>query len=135
LKTTRVRSLSGEQIVFSNTDLLSSRIDNYRRMNERRILFTLGITYQTPSDKLEAIPGMIQEIIEDQDQVRFDRSHFNAYGDFSLNFETVYYVLERDYALYMDIQQAINLAIYRKFEEEGIEFAYPTQTLFVEKGE
>jgi len=133
LKTTRVRSLSGEQIVFSNTDLLSSRIRNYHRMNERRVLFTLGMTYQTPAEKLERIPGMIQEIIEVQEQVRFDRAHFASYGDFSLNFEIVYWVLDRDYALYMGIQQEINLALYRKFEEEGIEFAYPTQTLFMEK--
>ena len=133
LKTTRVKSLSGEQIVFSNTDLLSSRIRNYRLMNERRVLFTLGMTYQTPAEKLERIPAMIQEIIEAQEQVRFDRAHFASYGDFSLNFEIVYWVLDRDYALYMGIQQEINLALYRKFEEEKIEFAYPTQTLFVEK--
>jgi len=132
LKTTRVRSLSGEQIVFSNTDLLGSRIRNFRRMNERRVLFTLGVTYQTPADKLERIPGMIQEIIEAQQQIRFDRAHFSSYGDFSLNFEIVYWVLDKDYAIYMGIQQEINLALYRKFEEEEIEFAYPTQTLFVE---
>ncbi|MCK5353253.1 mechanosensitive ion channel family protein [bacterium] len=133
LKTTRVLSLSGEQIVFSNTDLLESRIRNFRLMNERRVLFTLGMTYQTPAEKLERIPAMIQEIIEAQEQVRFDRAHFASYGDFSLNFEIVYWVLDRDYALYMGIQQEINLALYRKFEEEKIEFAYPTQTLFVEK--
>jgi small-conductance mechanosensitive channel len=92
------------------------------------------VTYQTRADKLERIPGMIQEIIESQEQIRFDRAHFSNYGDFSLDFEIVYWVLDRDYALYMGIQQEINLALYRKFEEEGIEFAYPTQTLFVEKG-
>jgi len=135
LKTTRVRSLSGEQLVFSNTDLLSARVKNYGRMEERRILFGLGVTYQTPVDKLQSIPTMIKEIVELQELVRFDRAHFKNYGDFSLNFEVVYYVLKRDYAVYMDIQQAINLALYTKFEEEGIEFAYPTQTLFVEKGE
>ena len=134
LKTTRLRSLSGEQIVFSNTDLLGSRIRNYRRMNERRILFTIGVVYQTSADKLERIPGMIREIIEGQEQVRFDRAHFAAYGDFSLDFEIVYWVLDRDYLIYRNIQQEINLALYRKFEEEGIEFAYPTQTLFIEKG-
>jgi small-conductance mechanosensitive channel len=133
LKTTRVRSLSGEQIVFSNADLLGSRIRNFRRMNERRVLFTIGVTYQTPADKLERIPEMIREIIEAQEQVRFDRAHFASYGDFSLNFEMVYWVLDRDYALYMGIQQEINLALFRKFEEEAIEFAYPTQTLFMEK--
>lgn len=135
LKTTRIRSLSGEQLVFSNADLLSSRIKNYGRMEERRIMFGLGVTYQTPVEKLQAIPGMIREIVESQELVRFDRAHFKNYGDFSLNFEVVYYVLKTDYAVYMDIQQAINLALFTKFEEEGIEFAYPTQTLFVEKGE
>lgn len=133
LKTTRVRSLSGEQIVFSNTDLLGSRIRNYRRMDERRILFTIGVTYQTAAEKLQRIPGMIQEIIEAQENVRFDRAHFASYGAYSLDFEIVYWVLDRDYLLYRNIQQEINLALYRKFEEEGIEFAYPTQTLFIEK--
>ena len=134
LKTTRVRSLSGEQIIFSNTDLLASRIRNYRRMNERRVLFTLGVTYQTPAVKLREIPGMIEEIIAANDMVRFDRAHFSGYGDFSLNFEIVYWVLDREYKLHMDIQQEIFIAIFRRFEEESIEFAYPTQTLFLEKG-
>ena len=134
LKTTRVRSLSGEQIVFSNTDLLASRIHNFRRMNERRVLFTIGVTYQTPVEKVERIPGIIQEVIQAQEQVRFDRAHFSSFGASSLDFEIVYWVLDRDYALFMTIQQEINLELYRRFEEESIEFAYPTQTLFVEKG-
>lgn len=134
LKTTRVRSLSGEQIIFSNTDLLGSRIRNYRRMDERRVLFSLGVTYQTPADKLEKIPGLIEKIINANEMVRFDRAHFSGYGDFSLNFEVVYWVLDRDYKTHMDIQQGIFIEIYRKFEEEGVEFAYPTQTLFLEKG-
>lgn len=134
LKTTRLRSLSGEQLVFSNADLLSSRLRNYGRMYERRVVFPLGVTYQTARSKLELIPQILREAVEAQgEQVRFDRSHFKAYGDFSLNFETVFYVLAADYNLYMDIQQAINLTIHKRFEEEGIEFAYPTQTLFVEK--
>jgi len=133
IKTTRIRSISGEQLIFSNTDLLGSRIRNFGRMRERRVVFSLGVTYQTPADKLERIPGMIRESIEAQDQVRFDRSHFASYGDSALNFETVYYVGSSDYATHMDILQAVNLAIYRKFAGEGIEFAYPTQTLFVEK--
>lgn len=134
LKTTRLRSLSGEQLVFSNGDLLSSRLRNYGRMYERRVVFPLGVTYQTPRNKLELIPQILRQAVEEHgEQVRFDRSHFKAYGDFSLNYETVYYVLAADYNLYMDIQQAINFAIHRRFEEEGIEFAYPTQTLFVEK--
>jgi small-conductance mechanosensitive channel len=133
LKTTRLRSLSGEQLVFSNSDLLSSRIRNYGRMYERRVVFNLGVTYQTPREKLIAIPKIIRQAIEQQENVRFDRSHFKEYGDFSLNFETVYYVLSSDYTQYMDIQQAINLYIHEQFENEKIEFAYPTQTLFVEK--
>jgi small-conductance mechanosensitive channel len=132
LKTTRLRSLSGEQLIFSNTDLLGSRIRNYGRMHERRVVFNIGVTYQTPHNKLAEIPGMIQKAIEEQDNVRFDRSHFQKYGDFSLNFETVYYVLSPDYNLYMDIQQAINLRIHELFEQQNIEFAYPTQTLFVQ---
>jgi small-conductance mechanosensitive channel len=134
LKTTRVRSLGGEQLVFANSDLLKSRIQNYKRMEQRRISFTVGVTYQTPAEKLERVPGIIREIIEAQERCRFDRSHFAAFGDFSLNFETVYYVTVPDYTVYMDVQQAINLALYRRFEQEGIEFAYPTQTLFLEKG-
>jgi small-conductance mechanosensitive channel len=133
LKTTRMRSLSGEQLVFSNTDLLGSRIRNYGRMYERRVVFTIGVTYQTPREKLERIPGMIRQAIEAQEKTRFDRSHFKSYGDFSLNFETVYYVLVPDYNTYMDIQQAVNLNIHEQFERESIEFAYPTQTLFLEK--
>jgi small-conductance mechanosensitive channel len=131
LKTTRVRSLFGEQLVFSNSDLLNSRIRNYKRMFERRITFSLGVTYQTPHAKLAAIPEMIRTIVEDQAMTRFDRAHFKEYGDFALKFEIVYYVLVPDYNTYMDIQQAINLAIYERFEKEGIEFAYPTQTLYV----
>lgn len=131
LKTTRLRSLSGEQLVFSNTDLLGSRIRNYGRMYERRVVFKLGVTYQTPRDKLSRIPGIIREAIERQENTRFDRSHFQAYGDFSLNFESVYYIASPDYNLYMDVQQAVNLRIHERFEEERVEFAYPTQTLLV----
>lgn len=133
LKTTRIRSLSGEQLVFSNTDLLQSRIRNFKRMFERRVVFGIGVTYQTPAEKLAQIPKMIKAIVESKDPVRFDRSHFKDYGDFSLNFETVYWVKSPDYNVYMDIQQAINLELYSKFAAEGIEFAYPTQTLFMGK--
>lgn len=131
IKTTRVRSLSGEQLVFSNNDLLNSRIRNYGRMFERRVVFSLGVTYQTPPEKLRRMPTIIREVVEQQESVRFDRAHFQKYGDFSLVFEIVYYVLSPDYALYMDVQQNINLLIYERFADEGIEFAYPTQTLYV----
>jgi len=133
MKTTRIRSLGGEQIVISNSELLTSRIRNYKRMEERRILFRLGVTYQTPSAKLEKIPGMIKQIIEAVPLTRFDRAHFMQYGDFSLNFEIVYYVLSADYLDYANTQQSINMGINRKFQEEGIEFAYPTQTLYLNK--
>ncbi len=132
LKTTRIRSLSGEQVVFSNTDLLKSRIRNYGRMYERRVVFKIGVTYQTPRDKLELIPRIIREAIEAEgERVRFDRSHLQSYGDFAILFETVFYVMGPDYNTYMDIQQAIYLRMHERFEEESIGFAYPTQTLFV----
>ena len=133
IKTTRLRSLSGEQLIFSNADLVNSRIRNYKRMNERRVVFSFGVTYQTPVEKLETIPETVKKIIESVDKTRYDRVHFKEYGDSSLDFECVYYVLSRDYNIYMDIQQQINLAIFRHFEKEGIEFAYPTQTLYISK--
>jgi small-conductance mechanosensitive channel len=129
LKTTRIRSLSGEELVFSNNDLLKSRIRNYKRMAERRVVFNLGVTYQTSYDKLQAIAGWIEAIIREQAMVRFDRSHFQTFGDSALRFEVVYYMLDPDYNRYMDTQQAINLAIHQKFEAEGVVFAYPTQTI------
>jgi len=133
LKTTRVHSLSGEQIVFSNSDLLESRVRNYKKMFERRVAFKIGIVYETPPEAVEAIPELVRGIIEDLPGLRFDRCHFKAFGDFSLDFETVYYVLNADYNVYMDRQQAINLAILHAFAERGIDFAYPTQTLKVEE--
>lgn len=129
LKTTRVRSISGEQLVFANADMLSSQLRNFGRMQERRIVFTLGVTYQTPRAALERIPDLIRESVEADPAVRFDRSHFSGYGDFSLNFETVYFVNTPDYPDYMDAQQRIFLRIHEAFEADGIEFAYPTQTL------
>lgn len=129
LKTTRLRSLSGEQIVFSNNDLLKSRIRNYKRMYERRVLFGFGVVYQTSLAQLKKIPVMVREIIEGLEKTRFDRAHFKEYGDSSLNFEVVYFVRDPDYNVYMDIQQSINLAVFERFAREGIDFAYPTRTL------
>ncbi len=129
LKTTRVRSLGGEQIIFSNNDLLKSRIRNYKRMQERRVVFSVRVTYDTPHDRLEKIPGMIAEAIGSQDSTRFDRAHLKGFGPSSLDYEAVYYVLDPDFNLYMDIQQAINLSLVRSFRESGVEFAFPTQTL------
>jgi len=134
LKSTRIRSLGGEQLVFANSDLLESRIRNYKRMNERRQVFTVGVTYDTGHDRLTEIPRLLREIVEAQDQTRFDRSHFKSFGDSALVFETVYYMLVPDYNAFMDTQEAINLELYRRFEETGIEFAFPTRTLHVESG-
>lgn len=131
LKTTRVKSLWGEQLVFANAQLLNAQIRNYKRMQERRIAFAIGVTYETPLDKLRAIPGWLKAIVAAQPDVRFDRAHFKEYADFALVFEIVYYVLSPDYNLYMDRQQAINLAIYEKFASEGVQFAYPTRTLYL----
>jgi small-conductance mechanosensitive channel len=133
IKTTRIRALSGEQIVFSNTDLTNSRVHNYKKMERRRVVFKLGVTYQTSAKQLKMIPQIVKQIIEEQKDATFDRGHFASYGDFSLNFEFVYYVTGSDYNKYMDIQQTINLTIFETFEKEGIEFAYPSQTLFVNK--
>jgi small-conductance mechanosensitive channel len=135
IKTTRIRSLSGEQIVFSNTDLTNSRVRNYKRMERRRVVFKLGVIYQTTFKQLQEIPKIIRNIIENINDTVFDRTHFFSYGDFSLIFEVVYYVLSSDYNKYMDIQEEINFAIKEEFEKRGIEFAYPTQTLFLEKTE
>lgn len=135
LKTTRVRSLSGEQLIFSNSDLLGSRVRNYKRMTERRALFGFGVTYDTPLEKLSKIPGMVRQIVEARPLTRFDRAHFKSYGDYALQFEVVYYVMDPTYNVYMDTQQAVNLELFSRFAEEGIRFAYPTQTLYVARGD
>jgi small-conductance mechanosensitive channel len=131
IKSTRLRSLSGEQLVFSNSDLLSSRLRNFKRMYERRIAFTTGVTYDTSRERLERIPGLIRSAVEGLEDVRFDRSHLKAFDDYAITFETVYYVTVPDYAVFMDRQQSINLGIHAAFESEGIEFAFPTQTIHV----
>jgi small-conductance mechanosensitive channel len=135
LKTTRLRSISGEQLIFSNADLLGSRIRNYKRMYERRVVFSVAVVYRTAEEKLVAIPEIIREIVQAQAQVRFDRAHFKDFGAYALNFEIVYWVHSPDYNLYMDIQQAINLSIFRRFNQAGIAFAYPSQTLFLDRPE
>lgn len=132
LKTTRIRSLGGEQIIFSNSDLLTSRVRNYKRMQERRVVFSFGVLYQTTADQLEEIPATVRTIIENLELTRFDRAHFVKFGESSLDFEVVYYLSSSDYNIYMDTQQAINLSLVRRFEEQGIVFAYPTRSLYVE---
>jgi small-conductance mechanosensitive channel len=134
LKTTRVKSLSGEQLIFSNSDLLGSRIRNYGRMNERRVAFQIGVVYDTAPETVRRIPEMIQAAVEGCEHARFDRSHFKSFGASSLDFETVYYMSVPDYASFMDAQQQINLELYEAFADQGIEFAFPTQTLHLVGG-
>jgi len=131
LKTTRIRSVNGEQLIFSNTDLLKSRIRNFKRMQERRVVLTIGVSYDTPPDTVARIPAMLREAVESQQQVRFDRSHFMSYSDSSLVFETVYFVLTADYLTFANVNQAVNLAVLRRFAAEKIGFAFPTRTIVV----
>jgi small-conductance mechanosensitive channel len=131
IKTTRLRALGGEQLIVSNTDLTNSRVQNYKRMEKRRVTTSLGVIYETTAEKLKKVPGIIQKIIESQPDTQFDRAHFTGFGDFSLNFEVVYYILSADYNLYMDRQQSIALGIFEAFQKEDIGFAYPTQKLLL----
>jgi small-conductance mechanosensitive channel len=135
VKTTRLRALGGEQLVVSNTDLTGSRIRNYKTMQQRRVCFTLGVTYDTPSAKLEELPARIRTIVEATPDAAFSRAHFASFGDYSLNIEVVYFVLSADYERYMDVNQAVNLAIKQDFERFGVEFAFPTTTVQVSAGE
>ncbi|GAA0880838.1 mechanosensitive ion channel family protein [Algoriphagus jejuensis] len=131
IKTTRIHTLSGEQLVFSNSDLTNSRIHNYKKMQRRRIVFGVGVTYETPVEQVRGIPGLLKEIVESQKGVEFDRAHFKSFGDSSLDFEIVYYVNSAEFNAYMDVQQEFNLQIYEKFGERGISIAFPTRTLYV----
>jgi small-conductance mechanosensitive channel len=133
LKTTRLRSLGGEQIIMSNTDLLASKIRNYKRMQERRVVFQLGVTYQTKREDLKRAPGIVEEIIKRLEGTRFDRAHFVRYGASSLDIEIVYWVLSPDYLVYADLHQKVLFEIHEAFETNNLDFAYPTQTLFIEK--
>ncbi len=133
LKTTRLRSLSGEQLVFPNSDLLSSRIRNYKSMRERRVVFSIGVTYQTSLPHLREIPQILKEAITSHEQARFDRAHLKGFGDSALTYEAVYYVSLADFTVYMDIQQDINFTLLERFAALEIEFAYPTQTVFVQQ--
>ena len=132
LKSTRIRTLTGQQLILNNSKLLDNEINNFRRMAERRVVTRVGVTYATPHETLRALPGQIREVVERHpDMVRFDRCHLAAYGDFAIQFELVFYVLTKDYAPYMDVQQEIFLDLHALFEREGVEFAFPTQTVHV----
>ncbi|QEC52924.1 small-conductance mechanosensitive channel [Anseongella ginsenosidimutans] len=129
IKTTRLNSLGGEELVFSNTDLTNSRLHNYRKMARRRVVFKVGVVYETSREQLAFISETLAAIVKKQKDVIFDRAHFFSYSNFSLDFEVCYYVMGGDYNKYMDIQQAINLEIFEEFTKNDIRFAYPTQTL------
>jgi small-conductance mechanosensitive channel len=132
LKTTRIHSLSGEQIILSNSDLLKCRIRNFKQLTERRVVFGFSIGLRTPEDQVERIPGLLKRIVEALPKTRFDRAHFKSIGDAGLVFEVVYYVLDGDYNRYMDLQQAINLALLRGFREAGLAFSVPARALRME---
>lgn len=133
LKSTRMKSISGEQLVFSNTDLTNSRVRNFKRMTERRATFSFGVTYQTPVKTLQKISELVKKIIEDLEDTRFDRAHFHKFGDSSLDFEVVYFVKSKDYSVYMDRQQEINIKLMEGIKKLKTDFAYPTRTIIIEK--
>lgn len=132
LKTTRLRSLDGEQIVFSNSDLLGARLRNYKRMRERRVVFPFKVSYETAPEQLEQIPRLVQHLVEAFPGARFERSHFARFGDASYDFETVFWMTTPDYNAYMDVQQALNLRLIREFLQRGISFALPARSRAVE---
>lgn len=132
LKTTRIRTLSGEQLICSNVDLTDARVHNYKRMATRRVVFELSVTHQTPLSLVQEVPGILKNAIEAQENTRFDRAHFMRIAKASLDYEIVYYINGSDYNLYMDIHQAILLMVKKAFENKGIELAYPTQTIYLQ---
>lgn len=133
IKSTRIETLQGEELIISNKELTGTRVRNFKKMEKRRILFNLGITYETPTEKVRKIPELIRDIFNKVDKADLSRVHFKTFEDSSLNFEVVYFLNSKEYNEYMDIQQKINLFIKEVFEEEGIDFAYPTQKIFVQK--
>ena len=133
IKTTRLRSINGEVLIISNSDLTDSRIRNYKLMERRRVIFKIGVVYNTDLEKIKEIPRIIEKIISNINDAIFDRAHFSSFGDFSLLFEVSYFVLGSDYKKYMDVQEKINIAIMEEFKKHNIEFAYPTQTIFLNK--
>ena len=133
LKTTRLRSLTGEELIISNKELTSARINNYRRMERRRDSFSIGVTYGTTKEQMKKIPKLIQKSIDAVDELDFLRCHFIEFGDFSLNFSVVYYIETPDVDVFVEAKERVLLDIYNKFNKEGIEFAYPTQEIIVKK--
>jgi small-conductance mechanosensitive channel len=129
VKSTKLRSISGEQIIISNADIIKARVRNFGRMRERRTVFQFGVNYDTPVEALRAIPAEVRTIVEAQADVRFDRCHFLVYGDTALQFELVYFVTKAEFIVYADIQQAINLALLERFRALKIQLAAPTRAV------
>jgi small-conductance mechanosensitive channel len=130
IKSTRIRTLQGEQLVVSNTELTTARVQNFKKMSERRIASHFGITYETPQEKVHQVPDIVTGIFDGIDGARLDRVHFTSFADSALIFELVYHVETSDYAEYLDRQQTFNFELMRIFSEKGIDFAYPTQTIY-----
>jgi small-conductance mechanosensitive channel len=133
IKTTRIRSVNGEQIVIPNSDIIGSRLRNFGRMEERRVVLKLGLVYGTPAERVERAIEIVTEVVTAREGVRQDRVHFRDLGEFALSIEAVYFVTSADYRDYMDRQQEINLEILRRFAAEGIVFAYPTHTVILDR--
>jgi small-conductance mechanosensitive channel len=133
VKSTRLSLLSGEELVISNKELTSASVRNFRKLEKRRVTFTIGVTYDTPTEKLKKIPPMIADIIKSMAPAEFERAHFTEFGDYSLKFLVSYYVNSADYAVYLNTQQQINFAIKESFEREGIDMAFPTSTVYVKR--
>jgi small-conductance mechanosensitive channel len=129
VKSTRLRSLTGEQLIMGNTDILKSRVRNYGRMRERRAVFQFGVSYETDPQALAAIPAEVRKIIESTPDTRFDRCHFLTYGDSTLQFETVFYALKPDFNTYADAQQKINLAIFDRLREMKVSLNPPLRNV------
>jgi len=130
LKTTRIRALSGEQLIIANTKLLDQQVSNLRRIEERRVVMALGIVYQTPPDVVAAIPAALAEVVNSVPHCRFDRAHFHNFGASSLDIELVFHVDVPEFAIMMDARQGVGLGILQRFAKMGVAFAYPTQTTF-----
>ena len=133
IKSTRIRSIQGEEVIFSNKELTSVKVHNMGRMKRRRAEFDMGVTYETPTKKMEKIPSIVQKIVEKEEEVTFDRIHFFNFGDFSLDYKLVYFVDSPDYMKFMDINERVLLNIKKAFEKEKIDFAYPTKTIHLSK--
>jgi small-conductance mechanosensitive channel len=133
IKTTRLKSVTGEQLIIANSQLTSARLQNFKRMEERRVLFTVGVTYQTTADKLKKIPALVKAIVDGYSTVKFDHCFLNNFGASSLDFQVVYFVQTGDFAEHAKHQHEIFIKIIEAFAKEKIDFAYPTQTLYVQK--